>query len=341
MSARAEGEGSLRLMLESVGALGAPRRPLVIGESSGALAAALQATGAAPFAWLREAAADHETTPRTWPDGEGIDAAIVRLPKSKDSLMLALHAAAAKVPPGGVIAVFGGNAEGVRSVASKLADVADNVETLATGHHARILIGRRKVRIAGLKASLADWRHEGRIALGGGTRPWISYPGTFAKGGLDAGTAFLIAHLPSLPRGARVLDFAAGSGVLAAAVETRGTNLEIDMIEADALALAAARENVTCARGLCAACITAAEGQRYDLIVSNPPLHEGIAESHRVLERLIAEAPPHLRPGGTLLLVVQRRVAVLPLMQKAFPMARIVADNGRFTVVSGERAARG
>jgi 16S rRNA (guanine1207-N2)-methyltransferase len=137
------------------------------------------------------------------------------------------------------------------------------------------------------------------------------------------------------------LDFAAGTGVLAAAVETRGTNLEIDMIEADALALAAARENVTCARGLCVARIMAAEKQRYDLIVSNPPLHEGIVESHRVLERLIAEAPPHLRPGGTLLLVVQRRVAVLPLMQKAFPMARIVADNGRFTVVSGERAARG
>jgi 16S rRNA (guanine1207-N2)-methyltransferase len=341
MSASPGDDGPLRLMIECVAALGALRHPLVVGESSGALTSVLRAAGAEPRIWLRQATESTDIAPLPWPDGDSIDGAIIRLPKSKDSLMLALHATAAKVPPNGVIAVFGANAEGARSIAPRLADVADGVETLGTGHHARVLIGRRKTSIDGLRSRLKDWRHEGRIEIAGSARLWVSYPGTFAKGGLDAGSAYLIAHLPALPKDVRVLDYAAGTGVLAAALWAKGTDLAIDMIEADALALTAACENVPTARGICAASLAAVKGQRYDLIVSNPPIHDGISESRYVLERLITEAPAHLCPSGTLLLVVQRRVTVLPLLQKAFGTARIVADNGRFTVASAERAARG
>ena len=340
MSGRAS-DGPPRLMLECLGALGSVRHPLVIGEASGALATALRSAGAEPRVWLREASSDIRVTPLAWPDGDGFDAALIRLPKSKDSLTMALHAAAAKTLPGARIVVFGANAEGIRSIAPRLATVADAVETLDTGHHARILLGRRKAQIDGLKGQLADWRQEGSIDLGGSARPWISYPGPFARGGLDGGTAFLIAHLPKLASGTRVLDFAAGTGVIAAALAAKGTGIEIDMIEADALALAAARENVPGARCLTGTSLAAAEARRYDLIVSNPPIHEGIAESHAVLERLIADAPARLRANGKLLLVVQRRVAILPLMLKAFPAADVIADNGRFTVVSAERAGHG
>jgi len=334
------GDGPLRLILDSIGALGPVRRPLVVGEASGALARALMPSGAKPHVWLREAAEGASIPPRACPEGDGFDAALIRLPKSKDALLLALHAAAAKMVPGGMIVVFGANAEGIRSVAPRLSEVADVVETLATGHHARVLIGRRRSAIDGLKGRLADWRHEGRITLGGSSRPWVSYPGAFAKGGLDDGTAFLIEHLPRLKPGARVLDFAAGTGVIAAALTAANIALDIDMIDADAIALVAAAENVPTARSMPGTSLAAVTGRRYDLIVSNPPIHEGILESHKVLERLIADAPAHLRDDGTLLLVVQRRVAVLPLMRKAFPAARIVADNGRFTIVSAERADR-
>ena len=48
--------------------------------------------------------------------------------------------------------------------------------------------------------------------------------------------------------------------------------------------------------------------QRYDLIVSNPPYHEGKGETERVLEELASGAPAHLTEGGMLLLVTQRRL---------------------------------
>lgn len=334
-------DGALTLLLESLSALGDVRRPLLIGDANAALVAAFRASGAEPRVWVRTAAAGGSggEAPRTWPEGDGFDAAVIRLPKSKDSLTMALHAAAAKTPPGSAIAVYGANAEGVRSATSRLSAVADDVETVSIGHHARLLVGRRREAIAGLKGRLEDWRQVATIELDGSVQPWVSYPGTFAKGGLDDGTAFLIAHLPTPARNSRVLDFAAGTGVIAAALLRRCEALTIDMIEADALAVAAARENVPSARGIVGTGLGACGAQRFDLIVSNPPIHDGVAESHRVLERLIADAPNHLRASGKLVLVVQRRVAVLPLMEKVLASVHTLADDGRFTVVSGERAA--
>jgi len=335
------GDGSLRLMRESLAALGPIRRPIIVGDGSGTLEAALRSAGAEPCVWLREATAKTAIAPRPWPEGDGFDAALIRLPKARDSLLFALHAAAAATLPGSVMAVFGQNAEGIRSAASRLGFVADDAGTLATGHHARVLTGRRRAAIDGLKGRLEDWRQDGTIDLGGGARTWISYPGTFAKGGLDDGTAFLLANVPTIATGARILDYAAGTGVIAAALGERGRDVAVDMIEADTLALAAARENAPRARPLCGTTLSAAGVETYDLIVSNPPIHDGVDETHAVLERLIADAASHLRPGGELLLVVQRRVPVLPLLRKAFPSARVVDDNGRFTVASARRAAHG
>jgi 16S rRNA (guanine1207-N2)-methyltransferase len=329
-------DAATRVMIDCLDAWQPILRPLIVDERSGLLAAALRKRGAGPEIWLRQATPGAATKASPWPEGDGYDAALIRLPKSKDALDLALHAAAGKVAPGGMIAVFGANDEGVRSASHRLEAVADDVATAAAKHHSRVLTGRRKATIGGLKASLSDWRRVGEITIAGVQRPWGSYPGTFAKGGLDEGTAFLIEHLPTPRPASRVLDFAAGTGVLAAAIANRGNDLQIDMIEADALALSAAGENVPGARALLGASLSAAGDTRYDLILSNPPIHDGIAESRHVLERLIAEAPRHLRPAGRLVLVVQRRVAVLPLLSAAFADARLIAENGRFTVATGE-----
>lgn len=340
MSTRAAADPA-RLMVECLDALNNPRRPLLVGETGAALATALRKSGSEPCTWLREATASSQIEPSAWPEGEGFDAALIRLPKAKDALLLALHAAASKTLAGSRIAVFGANAEGIRSVGRQLEPFVDDLATLGARYHARVLAGLRKPVIAGLKGRLADWRTCKEIDIGGTKQVWVSYPGTFAKGGLDQGTAFLVAHLPGLAHGARVLDFAAGTGVVAAALAASGQKLQIDMIEPDQIALAAARENVPGASAFSGTDLSAAGERLYDLIISNPPIHDGLAESRHVVERLIAEAHRYLRPGGRLMLVVQRRVAVLPLLSRTLSNARIVADDGRFTVAMAERDVHG
>lgn len=325
-------------MIECLGALRDVRTPLIVDEATGGLAQAARASGAGPVIWLRHAAAEAQVQPIAWPAAGRFDAALIRQPKSKEALELALHAAASRLPAAAPIVVFGANAEGIRSAARLMGEVANGIATLATGHHARVVMGRRRDRIDALREELADWRRVGTLDIEGRRRAWVSYPGTFAKGGLDEGTRFLLQHLPGLPRQARVLDFAAGTGVISAAIAARAPHARIDMIDADALAIEAARENLPDARAVVGLDLAAAGAGPYDLIVSNPPLHDGVAESRTVLDRLIAAAPRQLRSGGRLLLVVQRRVAVMAALTAAFGNANLLADDGRFTIAMATRA---
>jgi 16S rRNA (guanine1207-N2)-methyltransferase len=308
-------------------------RPLIVNEESGALGATLRERGTAPAIWNRRFLAGNAGQP--WPSGDTqATSAFVRLDKSKEAFRLALGAAASVLPAGAPLVVFGANAEGVRSISPLLKDVVAEVETLATKRHCRVMRGARSEGGADRQPALSHWRRERTITLRRDARPWVYYPGVFADGALDAGTRFLLDHLPSIPKGARVLDFGAGTGPIAAAVLETSTDAAIDLIEIDSLALEAARENVPNAARLIASDSLAAAIGPYDAILSNPPIHNGIAENHAVLEALITGARGHLRRGGVFCIVLQRRVKAAERIKAAFGNCSIVADDGRFTVLS-------
>ncbi len=310
-------------------------RPLVVEQASGALVAALAPQGCAAQVWLRNVGVGGEV--RAWPPAGPFSAAFVRLPKAKDALEFALHAAASVTAGGAPIFLFGANDEGIRSAASRLEAVTDGVQTLDTRRHCRVLMGVRRERIAGLKARLSDWRAIGEIEIGGVRRAWMSYPGLFAGGRLDDGTAMLLAHLPEMAAGARVLDFGCGTGVIGAAVLARQPQAVVDLVDADALAIEAVRENVPAGRAMIGDCLEVVGQERYDAILSNPPLHVGVAEDHAAMKHLIREAPSCLKAGGILQLVVQRRVKAVEPMRAAFGNADVLAEDGRYRVLRSVR----
>ena len=73
------------------------------------------------------------------------------------------------------------------------------------------------------------------------------------------------------------------------------------------------------------ALIVAMGGTGYAAILSNPPLHQGIAEDHGLLRQLIAEAPRLLTPSGVLLMVVQRRIPLDELLAGQFAEVTVAA----------------
>jgi 16S rRNA (guanine1207-N2)-methyltransferase len=190
---------------------------------------------------------------------------------------------------------------------------------------------------------VAAFARSAPLALPGcAPRTWRTFPGLFAEGGVDVMTRALLAALPAFPERARVLDFCAGSGVVAAALLARQPSLRVTLADADALAVEAAAANVPAARRvLLADCWPAPGGRRWHAVVSNPPVHAGVEDDLRVLRALLAGAPGRLKPGGALFIVAQLHVPVGALAGAVEGLRSATAtqvEGGRFLVWKAEAA---
>jgi 16S rRNA (guanine1207-N2)-methyltransferase len=279
--------------------------------------------------WNRRVAGAHGASP--WPSVAPCDVAMLRLPKAKDEQEMAAHACLSALANNGRLIVYGGNDEGIRSAAGMLEDLCGSVDTLATRGHGRVLAARRPSDASRLRTPLTKWRRVTPLLVAGQSRDWVSYPGIFADGRIDEGTALLLAHLP-LPAGSRVLDYGCGSGIIGATAIAQQADLALDLIDSDTVALEAARENVPGARIIAGTRLGDTGKVTYAAILSNPPLHEGIAEDHAHLARLVADAPSRLVPGGVLQMVVQRRVPLDRMLADRFASAAVIAETGRYRV---------
>jgi release factor glutamine methyltransferase len=124
------------------------------------------------------------------------------------------------------------------------------------------------------------------------------------------------------PRHARVLDVCTGSGALAVAAALAGAR-EVTAVDISRRAVLAtrlnARRNRVRVRVLRGDLFAPVGERRFDLIVSTPPYlpspHAGVPrrgaeraweggrDGRALLDRICAQAPRHLEPGGSLLLV--------------------------------------
>ena len=306
------------------------RGRVLLAYQAGDLPALLIQRGIETAVWNRRVASAHKASP--WPTVVPCDIALLRLPKAKDEQEMAAHACLSALVNDGRLIVYGGNDEGIRSAAGMLEELCGSVDTLATRGHGRVLAVRRPNDASILRTPLLKWRRVMPVTIGGTLRDWVSYPGIFADGRVDEGTALLLANLPPLPAGARALDYGCGSGVIGATALAQQPDLTIDLIDSDTVALEAAWENAPGARIIAGTRLADTGKATYAAILSNPPLHEGIAEDHAHLASLIADAPSRLASGGVLQMVVQRRVPLDRMLADHFASAAVIAETGRYRV---------
>ena len=309
---------------------------LVMLENLPTVATAVGEAGGRARSWHRFAREGRRASAWT-PEGP-FEAATLRLPRAKDELDMALHAAASVLDVGAPLWVYGANDEGAGSAGRVIEPLMGPARTVGSGGRCRVLEAVRPVDAPSPRGTLAEWRQSMSLEFPGGPRDWMSYPGIFSHGRLDAGTRVLLDVIGRLPAaGRRVLDFACGSGVIGAFLSALEPTARLDFLDVDAVALAAASENVPGARLIPSDGFDALEQERYDLIVSNPPYHEGKVQTGRVVERLVRGAPDHLETDGSLVLVTQRRLPLAGLMASTFNMVEVLLDAGPHRVWFGKK----
>ncbi|MEK7765076.1 MAG: methyltransferase, partial [bacterium] len=202
------------------------------------------------------------------------------------------------------------------------------------------------------RPALDDWE-TGWMARGLGVELAVrGFPGVFSVGRLDPGTALLLSSLEGASPAGAVLDWGCGCGVVGAALMTSWHRARVTLADSNALAVESARRTLK-ANGLDERAVVAADvfegadGERgrtglgpWDLIVSNPPFHDGEETDTGATESLIREAPGRLAAGGRLRIVANRFLRYAPLLRRAFGDYAVVAENASYRVYEAVKPGR-
>ena len=162
-------------------------------------------------------------------------------------------------------------------------------------------------------------------------------PSVFAQGKLDEGTRLLIEALQVQPAD-EALDIGCGAGYLGLHIARQANRGHVTMVDASLATVALAQRNIT-ESGLPNINVLPSDGaqavlsQRFDLVVTNPPFHQGGIQTTEIAERFIREATRVLRPQGRFYLVANRFLKYEPTLKAHFNNITEVGGNTRFKVL--------
>ena len=162
-------------------------------------------------------------------------------------------------------------------------------------------------------------------------------PGVFSWDRPDAGTQQLLAALPTLAgRGA---DLGCGLGVLARAVLAGARVTQLDLVDLDRRAIAAARRNVEDPRAVFhwADARHAPDLSGLDFVVMNPPFHAHGVEDRELGQSFIRRAHRILRPGGTLWLVANRHLPYEAVLRELFRRVTTHGEGAGFKICEAQK----
>jgi 16S rRNA (guanine1207-N2)-methyltransferase len=288
------------------------------------------------------AARNVEVRPDVFPRaGDAFDVALVQITTGRGFARAALVTALRAVRPGGWLYAAGANRAGARTALSDAAYLGE-AETVASKGGHRLFRVRRPDGELNVPADWdAPWLPRPlAVDVRGRTYDLRTQPGVFSWDHIDDGTRFLLDRFPELhpPRDSRVLDACCGYGILGMVAAAEWSPAAVTYADDDLLAVACVRAATT-GRGVTAAEVTPADltrevpGGGFDVILCNPPFHQGYDTDKTFAARFARRAARALRRGGRLILVANAFLPYRDVLRPHFADATQFARDGRYQIL--------
>lgn len=231
------------------------------------------------------------------------------------------------LPVGTDIFVVGENRSGVRSAEQMLADYAP-LNKVDSARRCGLYFGRLE------KQPVFDAnKFWGEYSVDGLTVKTL--PGVFSRDGLDVGSQLLLSTLTPHTKG-KVLDVGCGAGVLSVAFARHSPKIRLTLCDVSAPAGRSQSLQPLATNGVegevFASNVFSEVKGRFDMIISNPPFHDGMQTSLDAAQTLIRGAVRHLNSGGELRIVANAFLPYPDVLDETFGFHEVIAQTGRFKV---------
>lgn len=284
--------------------------------------------------FLRHVGADVEFAAFPQPEQGNYDWIIVNLPRQKALLNMMLDCVASLLAEDGILWLAGENKAGIKSADKKLKSYFGRVRKLDNARHCTLYEADTHLNQEAFNP--LNYRDQWQLDCADQELTIISYPGVFAHGRLDSGTALLLNVLATMSLEGEVLDFASGAGIIGACIATLHRDTSVTLLDTNALALMACTE--TLEANQLEGTVLASDGLSeikgsFDIIISNPPIHAGAKTDNQLGVRLLESVHEHIRPGGRLLLVANIHLPYEKWLSTRFKSLGELAANDNYKVI--------
>lgn len=262
------------------------------------------------------------------------DLLLIFIPKAKQELQYLLANLTPHLQQSASIILVGEKKCGIKSAGTLLKPYAANVNTVDSARHCSLLYCELNTDVAPFKQE--DWIKTYAIKINDVTLQICSLPGVFSHGKLDKGSELLLQNLPKNLKGS-LLDFGCGAGVIGCYIQKQFPDLEIDMVDINAYALASAKlsliKNKLNAHVFASDVFSNVE-KKYNTLLSNPPFHSGKQTNYVAAETFINQSSRYLKSRGTLSIVANKFLRYEPLLSAHFTSISTSQQNSKFKVLT-------
>jgi 16S rRNA (guanine1207-N2)-methyltransferase len=266
---------------------------------------------------------------------EHYDVVLSHLPRGRAVVEALIQAVGVAVKPGGRFYLVAHKRAGVKSAIACAAQLLGRATVMRQkhGYHVALAVKERP-HISDVREGLRDLQ----VMLDGVPTLLVSRPGVFAWDRLDDGAAALVQAMEIRP-GESVLDLGCGTGLLALAAARRGG--QVTAVDVDLSAVESARHtlaaNQVMADVLISDCAQAVLNRRFDVVLCNPPFHQGIGIEYDVARQMVHDAATVLKPGGRFYLVSNVFLRYERELQGCFAELSEIFNDRRYRVLRATR----